>query len=308
MLIRGNFKGEETTGPPQPSKHEESQEIHHLPQFSFGPHRFTPLQIADGRTSISTLSGLTPTYSLRHDSDWSSTSGSDTASQQSRCYSAAMASDSELKEILRGGRVECPRGSQLFIVPRCAQESTITEPAVKRAIKAGNPDITDAEVDEYTKKICASARQLFATLVFTKKGKEICRLLNEGVTDEDLPLQRKFDDMENDSQWLLLRRSGKQIITLDRWTPKSREKFSDAQRLMTSPVFEKGEHYELESSIILPFISFKHDEGKELEFRGGGYSEVLIKCIHQSHHSFWERSTPMVRQHQSSLSTCLNII
>jgi hypothetical protein len=127
-----------------------------------------------------------------------------------------------------------------------------------------------------------------------KKGGEIYTLLREGVTDDDLPLRREFFNEIDDRQWVLQGRTGKPIKTLDGWSRRSREKFSDVQRLMTSPVFDLGEHYELDDNIVLPFISFRMNE-KALEFRGGGYSEVFIRHIHPSHHRFWEHSPLGVR-------------
>jgi hypothetical protein len=127
-----------------------------------------------------------------------------------------------------------------------------------------------------------------------RKGGEIYALLREGITDEDLPLRREFFGEIDDKQWSLQGRTGKLIKTLDGWTRRAREKFSDVQRLMTSPVFEFGEHYELDDNIVLPFISFRANE-RTLEFRGGGYSEVSIRYIHPSHHGFWEDSPLGVR-------------
>ncbi|OCK99742.1 kinase-like protein [Cenococcum geophilum 1.58] len=202
-----------------------------------------------------------------------------------------MSSDAPLKDKLHEHRIECPMGSAKFIVPECAQKSLINESVVESAIRSEHPDINDTELADYVQNICQDARRLFTTLAYMRKEGEICRFVRDGVTDDDLPLQRKFDNGNDYTQWRLEGKNGKRIEALESWKTRHREKFSNTQCLMTSPVFEPGKHYELDNSIILPFIAFTHEEGKELEFRGGGYSEVLIKCIHPSHHTFWERST-----------------
>jgi hypothetical protein len=206
-----------------------------------------------------------------------------------------MTSGTQIKDKLNELRIECPWGSEKFIVPVCTQTSLITESVVESAIRSAQPDITDVQLTDDRKKICQSGRRLFATLAYMRKEGEICRFVRNGVTDNDLPFRRKPDNGSHYVQWRLEGRDGKRIEALENWKIRHREKFSSAQRLMTSPVFKPGQHYELDNSIILPFIGFTHEEGKELEFRGGGYSEVLIKCIHPSHHTFWERSASTVR-------------
>jgi hypothetical protein len=129
-----------------------------------------------------------------------------------------------------------------------------------------------------------------------KKGGQMYNLLREGITDDDLPLRREFFNEIDERQWVLQGRTGKHIKTLDGWSRRAREKFSDVQRLMTSPVFELGVHYELDDNVVLPFISFRTNE-RTLEFRAGGYSEVSIRHIHPSHHRFWEHS-PLGVRHQ----------
>jgi len=245
------------------------------------PHETKSLQVEALNPASSSIS-LKPPSPFRQ--DWDSSSFISTMSE----------TVDQLKNQLRDKRVECPLGSQLFIVPRSAQESLITESTVKSTISSVRPYITEAKLADEAQQICQHARQLFATLAFIKKEKEICRFLDEGVTDKDLPLQRQFDTVINSLQWMLQRRAGSTIRTLESWNARTREKFSKAQRLMTSPVFQYGEHYELDNSAVLPFVTPNIDNEKKQEFRAGGYSEVYIKCIHPSHHGFWKCSSSSV--------------
>lgn len=278
---------EQITTPSQPT----IQEQQPIPETSLLTLQVpTRLQIGP-RNSSSTITGTSLEYSFNSDSDSSSyTSGSETSSKRSRRRLSAMDTDKPLNDKLHKRRVECGWMTEKFFIPQCALKELINESVIENAIRS-DPNITDAQLTDYLEKICQNGRRLFATLAYMKKESQICRFVCDGVTDEDLPLRRKSDDGNGHVDWPLEGRNGKRIEALENWKPRQREKFSSTQRLMTSPVFEYGKHYELDNSIILPFIDFKHEEGKQLEFRGGGYSEVLIKCIHPSHHAFWESST-----------------
>ena len=274
----------------------EAQNPQSLPQSPLiTPHETKSLQVEALNPTSSSI-GLKPPGSFRQ--DWDSSSFISTMSE----------TVDQLKNQLRDKRVECPLGSQLFIVPRCAQESLITESTVKSIILSVRPYITEVKLTDEAQQICQHARQLFATLAFIKREKEICRFLDEGVTDKDLPLQRQFDTKTNSSLWMLRGRTGSTIRTLGNWDARTREKFSKAQRLMTSPVFQYGEHYELDNSAVLPFITPNIGNDKKQEFRAGGYSEVSIKCIHPSHHGFWKCSSPSVCLHHSCSLIIVNLI
>ena len=292
------FQTQQTTTLFQPTRDDILREQQPPPKISLHPLQEPVGVQIEPRKSVSTISGLSPKYSFKYDSDSSSyTSGSETSSKRSRRRLSTMSSDAPLKDKLHEHRVECPMGTGKFIVPQCAQQSLINESVVESAIRSEQPDINGTELVDYVQKICQDARRLFATLAYMRKEGEICRFVRDGVTDDDLPLRRKFDNGDDYVQWRLEGKYGKRIEALESWKTRHREKFSNTQCLMTSPVFELRKHYELDNGIILPFIGFTHEEGKELEFRGGGYSEVLIKCIHPSHHTFWERSTSTVRWH-----------
>ncbi|KAI9857183.1 MAG: hypothetical protein M1813_008545 [Trichoglossum hirsutum] len=200
------------------------------------------------------------------------------------CSSAnSLTTASSLKRQLYNARRESPLDSPRFFVPKSAQESLITRPVIKSIIQEEQQEIEEEEADRYARETCQSARQLFAILAFIGKGSEICPLLNEAVSDKDLPL---VDDTSTPELYTLQRKTGIHIKTLEKWKERDLSNFYRIQWCMVAPVFEYHNHYELEDNTILPFISF--------EFNGkpwyGGYSEVCPRRLHPAHHSFWEHS------------------
>ena len=171
-------------------------------------------------------------------------------------------------------------------MPIDVQDALINPLAVANEIRARNHNIEAAEVEIAAEATCRCARRLFAILAFIKQGAEIYSLLKEGVSDEDLPLERKRDGK---GEFTLRRMSGIPIETFERWNEYDIEVFDRTQWWMIAPVFENTEHYELDDGVILPFIPFKTNPDTERK-REGGYSEVYAVRIHPAHHRFWKRS------------------
>jgi hypothetical protein len=162
------------------------------------------------------------------------------------------------------------------------QDELITVPNVTKDILATNPEIGDVDAARYANDACRYARQLFATLAYIKKGSEICDLLNEGLTDEDLPLVRKPDKR---SKFALRRKNGEPIPTMVRWKDKYLENFDRVQWWMTAPVFVPGERHVFDAKTILPFVPFPEDIETQ-EKKQGAYSKVYPVIIHPAHHVF----------------------
>ncbi|KAF2185421.1 kinase-like protein [Zopfia rhizophila CBS 207.26] len=199
-----------------------------------------------------------------------------------------MASGTRLKDLLKKARVECPPGSMNFIVPDCDQKEIIAETSVKKELEFVKGKYTQDQIDQCAREVCGKqpARQLYATLAYMRQAPRIFDFLADGVRDKDLPLKRDLTGQRD--QFILRRNTGETVPTLESWEPILREKFYSIQRMMASPFFKKGEHYDFDSHEVLPFIDFDHDA--VLPITGGGYSEILIRCIHPSHHDFWDSS------------------
>ncbi|KAE9377375.1 kinase-like protein [Stipitochalara longipes BDJ] len=232
----------------------------------------------EGIIETTPTQSLTPHHSRRN-------SGESSSSNLSRSDSGGSKSVHWLKEQLENARLECPMRHHSFIVPKDVQESLITESTIAEDIQARSPDISEKEARDYAKTACQHARCLYATLAYIKRGADICALLNEGITDEDLPLVRKPNDR---TAPLYLRRGDLVLVkTMKTWKPKHRENFDRVQWWMTSPLFKYGEHYSLDEKAVLPFVSLDANEAS-LGKKQGGYSEVYPVRIHPAHHDFWE--------------------
>jgi hypothetical protein len=210
----------------------------------------------------------------RHSSD---------ASNRSRSHSEASSTTGHwLKEKLEDARIECPRNQHSFLIPRDVQESLITVPNVTKDIIARNPEIKEADAKRYAEQACQNSRQLYATLAYVKKGADICQLLDEGVTDEDLPLVRISNEK---SKFALYRKNGEPIRTMQEWKGKYLENFDRVQWWMTAPVFKFGKRHKFDVNTILPFIPFPmNNETKEK--KQGAYSKVYPVKIHHAHERF----------------------
>ena len=201
-----------------------------------------------------------------------------------------------LKKNVKEARVECPVGSQKFLVPRHAQRDLITESKVEEVLRAEYDAKDNSNTSENAIRIVQKATQLFTILIYVEKPQEILALLDEGITDKDLPFRRKIHDNmtgEQDSEWMLEifseTHSTHPIKTLDAWSKSDREKFSKAQKLIAAPFFELGSHQSLDDNVTLPFLRPRFNE-KASERRGGGYSEILLRKPYPSQHNFWKSS------------------
>lgn len=243
------------------------------PQLSLAIPQSPPT--IEGVTETTPKSLTTPRHSRRN-------SGESSSSSLSQSDSGKSQSVNWLKEQLENARLECPLRHHSFIVPKDVQESIITESTIASDIQAHNADIGLEEAEQYAKKACECAKRLYATLAYIKHGADICALLKEGITDDDLPLVRKTND-----RTALYLRGGNRVKTMVSWKWKHLEKFDRVQWWMTAPVFKYGHHYPLDEKTVLPFIQLNPNDAG-LDKKQGGYSEVYPVRIHPAHHQFWK--------------------
>lgn len=195
-----------------------------------------------------------------------------------------------LKKQLDAERIECPHRPHCFFVPNCRQEALITKETVAEDIIDRNPEIGLTNATLYADTTCRCARKLYGILAYIKKGDQICSMLDEGLTDEDLPLERKPNAK---SRFTLVRQNGQPIKTMDGWKDKHLENFDRIQPWMNAPVFKSLEHLELDKKTVLPFMPLD-EHTSSLTKKQGGYSEVYPVRIHPAHHEFWNRSASIV--------------
>ena len=196
-----------------------------------------------------------------------------------------------LKEQLYKARIEVPYRPHTFFVPRSVLQDLITVSAVASDIQARFPDVDEIQATLVAERVCAYARQLYAILAYVRKAEDITLLLEEGITDEDLPLFRKPNAH---SVFALYRNDGNTIKTCETWRANHLEKFDRIQWWMIAPVFRLNEDlYRLDDKTVLPFIPLGHSSN-ELEHKQGGYSEVYPVRIHPAHHEFWHSTGRVV--------------
>lgn len=193
-----------------------------------------------------------------------------------------------LKTRLRQVRIECPWGSGAYMVPRCQQRMLITEGVIVQEVQSNGGAIGNDEA----RSIREDSLQLFGSLAQMGRPDQITAFMSEGITDDQLPFRR---DMDHWHEYRLKTCKEEVVKLLEEWEDDQREELYKAQKLMTAPVFELNGHYIFDESTVLPFIDFPHFEGDRKEYRGGGYSEIHIRCIHPSHHNFWDDSRSGVR-------------
>ncbi|KAK4164676.1 kinase-like domain-containing protein [Cladorrhinum sp. PSN259] len=132
------------------------------------------------------------------------------------------------------------------------------------------------------KQIHQEAKNIFTILVLIGHISEIEGLLNDGLTDKDLPLSRK----DNNTDILISKATGREFASFNKWNPPRVKQFLRDQWVVQAPVFEQaGETVHLEQDCPLPFISLSEDG--TIEKLNGGASDVWVHPaqIHPAHRS-----------------------
>jgi hypothetical protein len=137
---------------------------------------------------------------------------------------------------------------------------------------------TDANINALAQTICKSASRLFATLAYIERLETVVTFLDEGVSDDDLPVH--FEDFEDSEHGCTFTsKSGKRISSLTNWKPKASDEFCTRQWWMMAPIFRRGHHHEFENCAVLPF-TFIEDIGDSAS------GTTFAVKIHPSHHDF----------------------
>ncbi|KAL5336637.1 kinase-like domain-containing protein [Aspergillus crustosus] len=183
-----------------------------------------------------------------------------------------------LQEGLKAGRVPCSVGQPQEFIPLPTLQRLVEE-NVEALLR--EESIVEADsIPEVAKSIVEEAPKLLATLIDSRKEKLVLPLLQEGITDDDLP----FIKPRNKGIFLsLLTKNGRSIRTLKDWDSQSIDTFWKKQYRVLSPIFRQGEHYELDVLHPLPFIEIDTKPDYEPS-AAGGYGKVTQRYIHPDHH------------------------
>jgi serine/threonine protein kinase len=165
--------------------------------------------------------------------------------------------------------VTSPLGDQVFL-PLSDLNDKITRDSIKaqlsygiRLFHRGLPD-----------NVFLHAKKVFAILVLIEEPCAIKDLIQEGLTDEDLPLSRKGDSDYN----VLVSACGKIFKSFASWDKESRVRdFLDKQWLVQAPVLDTtGKHIVLDPKCALPFQ-------ESVAKARGGFGVVHQGTLHPAH-------------------------
>jgi len=204
---------------------------------------------------------------------------------------------STLAEALGNARMESPAEQGIFWIPNNELERMITPEATKAELQRTLVYENPRDCEKTASSIVHQAKKLFAILVLLDRPAFIQTFLDEGITDEDLPLSR-IETTNNVHGSLSFNYShirtcsGLPVNALRIWESHAIEEFLRVQWMFLAPVFNFGEeikHYDLADNCVLPFI--EDEERTNAKF--GGYSHVWGVRIHPAHQNLY-RSTSSV--------------
>lgn len=129
-------------------------------------------------------------------------------------------------------------------------------------------------------KVAAEAKRTFCVLVLMEESAAMEQLINEGITDEDLPLCRNGDDSD-DSEYNVLASMGgnKRFPSSMSWGEGDKvDNFLKKQWVVQAPIFDKpGLHFVLEPECALPLTEC------ETKLAKGGMGVVHKAKLHPAH-------------------------
>jgi hypothetical protein len=197
---------------------------------------------------------------------------------------------STLAEALRHARVESPAEQGIFFIPNNELERMITQENIKTELQRILVYENPRDCEKTASSIVHQARKIFATLVLLGRPAFIQPLLDEGLTDEHLPLSRieTTDNVHGSLRFNYSLRtcSGRPVKALRIWESHAIEEFLRVQWMFLAPVFDFGEeikHYDLPDNCVLPFI----EDEERTNAKSGGYSEVWGVRIHPAHQNLY---------------------
>ncbi|EAW14252.1 protein kinase domain-containing protein [Aspergillus clavatus NRRL 1] len=195
-------------------------------------------------------------------------------------YPVSSSALDELQTALSKARIE-PHltNGHVVYVPLSKLNELITEARVQEILSEGVM-VGHSLVQKTARRIVQSSKRLFAILVSMKRGNQICRFLDEGITDAKLPFVLK-PRAEREPP-ILQTSGGRDIMSISGWAEDEIIRLVKKQWRMLAPVFEQGAHYEFPRLQILPFMAPANAEDEQIS---GGWSVVYQACIHPAHHN-----------------------
>jgi serine/threonine protein kinase len=211
---------------------------------------------------------------------------------------------------LKGKKQEWPPKCNTYFIPINETRNLVRKEAVRKVLHEMYPRLDDRGLHSATNHICTKAPKLFATLLLYGKSQSfypnILGIINSEVTDEDLPLVRRYSS--DGTNYTLVKRKhnscGREhececgIRALSSWKTNHFKDLGGVQWLVLAPVFksypDRIKHHILDEGTIMPYIDDKENEDGAM--REGGYSEVWGVKIHPAHQFLLSLSDCSVRR------------
>lgn len=191
--------------------------------------------------------------------------------------------------------------------PEKELQGLMTEENVVRELQSCFEDLDYTTISAFAQMICGTSsnhieerpsfRKIFAILVLCEKPNSIPRFLEDGVSDDDLPLHKVAPSDSSPNIYNLSRKGEKRKLNCLRgWSYTAMWRFEEWQWTTIAPFFRRGQrkdvkHLELQDQAALPFMQdsrFTANKSayQRLEFEGG-FSNVFKVDIHPDHHDFF---------------------
>ena len=167
-------------------------------------------------------------------------------------------------------------GGNSFL-PAIEVERLLSEQVVKRVILAATPDIQTLTLERLMSAMRpgvppkSAMKRIFAILVLLDRPGDVTDFLAAEVYDKNLPMSR--EDIERV------------------WPHGAVEEFESLQWRLLAPFFGKSSqdpskiyHYQLDDSVVLPFITDNSISAPQKV--SGGFGDVHRIRIHPNHHNF----------------------
>lgn len=217
-----------------------------------------------------------------------------------------------LTRMLRQEKIEWPSEGHSWFIPIDVIRKLEEKRSVREELRRIFPRMDRDPLDHYVHVICTKATRLFAILLASsiEIQEAICELLDEGITDANLPFVRVplygVDRERRSSPYTLAKyehtncqredHAGCGIRALSNWHGVEIQSLCRDQWLALSPIFRRASkgipHYHFEDNTVLPFT--EDDENNNEKMKSGGYSEVWAIRIHPAHQDVIRSSDPSV--------------
>jgi hypothetical protein len=235
-------------------------------------------------SEVSISPTLSPTRTPRRNSDSTSASASHSNPTLPLNHSV-LEMPKPLRQQLDEAKQQISKSDFSWIIPKCQLDAIITYENVVSDISLKSPNLSSDEVRTYAAIVVEKAKSLYASLVLSNRNASVQELLDEEISDADLPLMywRPEKKQPGSGQTSFSTSKGKLVTSFEAWHEDYKLKFAERQWSTLVKVFDLGGHYELHKNDLLPFTPLEECEDVH---KHGAYGKVYPARIHPSHHKF----------------------